>query len=335
MRKKFPYLQISGSHRDIGFAIGENFRSRIREIVFDRKNSIPNYKELRSKSQNHFLETLTYFPEYIEELTATAIASDVGVMDLFFLNTRSLYDGGSSSEMGEVIEHDKCTTVVGFGSDGTVVGHNEDWDINNINDIYILNARIDDTTFISLNYVFELPGTSASMNNWGLIQGINEVHQKERVGIPKNFLARAVMQCKTLGDAIALVSKTNQDTGYNHVLVQGDKVIDIEIAGGETDIMINKRTPYVHTNHFLSDLKKYETYHTISSEHRFIRASEMLKPDMRKEDLAAILSDHTDTEYPICRHDATLASMIFDPTKGEVQVSNGPACLGEFTKYTI
>jgi hypothetical protein len=350
MKKTFPYLEVCGTHRDIGFAVGENFRDKIREYVSLNRETIPNFKELRSKSQNHFLETLRYFPQLIEELTATAISASVGVMDLFFLNTRSLYDAGISSELGETVVHeefthdltvresspsDKCTTIASFNDEGVIVGHNEDWAPEYADYLYLLKATVEDTTFFGLNYAYELPGTSAAMNNWGLVQGINEVHQKEKVGIPKNFLARAALECKTIGEAITMVCRSDQDTGYNHVFVQKDKLANVEIAGGETDITINKDRSYVHTNHFLSDLVKYETYHTKSSEHRFNRATELLKINMSEKQIVEVLSDHADTEFPICRHDATLASLIFKPSVGEIKVCYGPPCNGEFIKYTI
>lgn len=335
MKKKFPYLEVRGTHRDIGLAIGENFRNKIRENILERKNSIPNYKDLRSLSQSYFLETVHRFPKFIEELTATAISANVGLMDLFFANTRSLFESGIASESGEVVVHDRCTTIVSFNTEGVLVGHNEDWDIQNTEDLYILKATVGDTTFIGINYANELPGTSASMNNWGLVQGINEVHQKEKVGIPKNFLARAVLECKTIGEAIALMEQVDQDTGYNHVLVQNDKVANVEIAGGQTDIVINKDISYVHTNHFLSDLKKFETYHTVSSERRFKKASELIKINMSQKEITTALSDHSDEQYPICRHDATMASLIFKPQKGEVDICYGPPCEGEFKKYML
>jgi isopenicillin-N N-acyltransferase-like protein len=335
MKKTFPYLSVTGTHKDVGFAVGEHFRDKIREFVAEQKSSIPKYKILRQKAQNHFLATVKIFPEYIEEITATALATDLSVMDLFFANTRSLYETPISAEQMDLVVHDKCTTIASFNEAGVIVGHNEDWAPEYSDFLYILKAKIGDTTFLGLNYAYELPGTSAGMNNWGLVQGVNEVHQVEKVGIPKNFIARAILESKSLGEAIEIIRKSDQDTGYNHVLVQGDKVVNVEIAGGEVDITIEKDRSYVHTNHFLSDLKRFETYHTKSSMHRFNSASELMKINMNENQILDILSDHGDSDYPICRHDATLASLLFNPQKGEMKVCYGPPCEGKFIKYTL
>lgn len=335
MTKTFPYLVVAGSYRDLGHAIGENFRVKIQESILERASSIPNYKELRKISQNHFLETLRIFPKYIEELTATAISANVGIMDLFFANTRSLYDSGAASEKGELVIHDRCTTLVSMSKTGAVVGHNEDWDIENIDDLYILKATIGDTKFIGINYINELPGTSASMNNWGLVQCINEMHQKEMVGIPKNFLARAIIQSKTLHEAETIIRRSKQDTGFNHVLVQGTKIKNVEIAGGQVNVDNIKSDCYTHTNHFLSDLAKYETYHTKSSDHRYKKAKELLKGGMTVDEIAKILSDKSDDKLPICRPDATMASLIFKPEIGEVDVCYGEPYKGIYKTYSL
>jgi len=335
MKKKFPYLEVRGSHRDIGHTVGETFRGRILEKVLWRKENIPGYKDLRRTSQNYFLETLHFFPKYIEELTATAVAANVGIMDLLFMNTRSLYDPTPTIDEDKYVSHDRCTTVVSFNENGPIVGHNEDWDKDNIDDLYILKCSIGDTKFIGVNYINELPGTSASMNNWGLVQGVNELHQVESVGIPKNFIARAILECKSLDQADGLLRRVKQDSGFNHVLVQGKEVRNVEIGGGKVDVIRQTGKPLVHTNHFLGKLKKYEVYHSKSSIPRYEKAVSLVKDNMNEKDMINLLSDHSNTEFPICRHEATLGTLIFEPTKGEVKICYGPPCNGKFDKYTL
>ncbi len=333
--KKFPYLEIRGTHADLGRAVGETFRNKIRESIAWRKANIPDYKELLRRSQHYFLPTLHIFPKLIEELTSVAIAADVGVMDLFFMNTRSLYDATPDPEEEKLVTHDRCTTIVSFNTDGAIVGHNEDWEAANIDELYILKATIDGTTFFGIHYATELPGTAAAMNSRGLVQAINEVHQIDRVGIPKNFLARAILECKTLDEAEKLLTEEKQDSGFNHVLVQEMEVRNAEIAGGQIAFLERDNQTFIHTNHFLGHLKKYEIYHTKSSKHRYERAKALVKPNMTVAEMKGILSDHLNRDYPICRHNETIASLIFVPQRGEVQICYGPPCTGEYLRYTL
>ena len=332
---RFPYLTINGSHADLGRAIGETFRDKIRETIAWRRHTIPDYKELLKRSQHYFLATLHLFPKLIEELTAMAIASDVGVMDLFFMNTRSLYDPTPDPEEEKLVSHDRCTTVVSFGPDGAIVGHNEDWEAQNIDELYVLKATLGDTTFLGINYATELPGTAAAMNNWGLVQAINEVHQIDLVGIPKNFFARAVLESKTLDEAEQLLSREKQDSGFNHVLVQGRSVRNAEIAAGQIDFLEVDNQTFVHTNHFLGHLKKYEIYRTKSSEFRARRAQELARANMTFDEMKGLLADHSSGDYPICRHNETIASLIFLPQKREIYISAGSPCQGNFVKYSL
>ncbi|MFZ5845700.1 MAG: C45 family autoproteolytic acyltransferase/hydrolase [Patescibacteria group bacterium] len=332
---KFHYITINGSHADLGRAIGETFRDKIRETIAWRRHTIPDYKELLKRSQHYFLATLHLFPKLIEELTAMAVASDVGVMDLFFMNTRSLYDPTPDPEEEKLVSHDRCTTVVSFGGDGAIIGHNEDWEAQNIDELYILKATIGDTTFLGVSYATELPGTAAAINNWGLVQAINEVHQIDLVGVPKNFFARAVLECQTLDAAEQLLSQEKQDSGFNHVLVQGNTVRNVEIAAAQIDVLEVTNQTFVHTNHFLGHLKKYEIYQTKSSKFRYQRAQELARPNMTVNEMKGLLSDHESPDYPICRHQETIASLIFLPQKGEVHIAAGPPCQENFVKYTL
>jgi len=335
MTKKFPYLAVIGSHRDLGYAVGETFREKIRKVIAWRKANIPEYRELLKKTQHYFLVALHVFPKLIEELTSIAIAADVGVMDLFFLNTRSLYDPHPDPEAEKLVSHDRCTTVVSFSETGAIMGHNEDWAAENIDDLYVLKATIGKTKFLGLNYVNELPGTAAAMNNWGLVQGINELHQVDLLGIPQNFLARRVLECQTLDEAEKILTESKQDSGFNHVLVRGKELRNAEIAGGKIDILEVYNQPFVHTNHFLGHLKKYEIYHTQNSLNRYERAKKLVKNNMTIEEMKKLLADHQDKNYPICRDRETISSLILVPEKGEVQICYGPACRGEFVKYTL
>ena len=87
MVKKFPYLEVRGSYRDIGSAIGETFRDRIRYIINLRKNQIPDYQHYLPKLYPYFTLTLKAFPQYVEELIAIATSAHVDVVDYFFANT--------------------------------------------------------------------------------------------------------------------------------------------------------------------------------------------------------------------------------------------------------
>lgn len=325
--KKFDYLEISGSYKDVGKAIGLKFKKEIQNRVFDRQKEISNYSEFLKRSEPYYKYAKDFFPNLIDELEATAKAAGVGVMDYFSINNREVYDSNNL---------DHCTVAVGFGKNGAVVGHNEDWQSATPTPgaLYVLKATIKETTFLGLQYKVAIAGVAASMNNWGLVQCINDLYQKNQIGVPKNFLARAILECKSLDEAEDLLRNVRMASGFNHVLVQGNEVRNVEIAGDKLAIEKVIGKPYVHTNHYLSpNMKSLEKFHTKGSEARYERARELIKENMTRNEMQILLSDTKNKKYPICREDATLGSLIFLPKNKEIYVCHGHPCGGKYLKY--
>lgn len=334
MSKKFQVLEIKGSYKDVGLAIGESFKKEIQEAIKIRRSNIPNYNSYLDRSREYFDYTKQIFTNLITETESIAQASGVDVIDYFFINNRETYDDAEQYDKQQAVNPDHCTIAVGFGKDGAIVGHNEDWSIEEADNLYILKATIGDTSFIGLNYKTAIAGVSASMNSWGLVQCINDLYQTNQFGVPKNYLARAILELKTLDEAERLTRNTKRASGFNHVLVQGNEVRNIEIAGDQMAVEKAINSSYVHTNHYVSDeLKHLEKFHTGSSEERYKRAAELVKNIQIKDDMQILLSDTQNKEYPICRSEETIGSVIAIPSKNEFWACYGHPCAGDYIKY--
>lgn len=346
MVKAFPYLEVSGTHKEVGGAIGERFKDNIGRRVNWQRGAIPNYENLLDEQGPYYNAAKDCFPELVEELEAIASAAGVPLPDLFFVNNRDLFDPSEDLLPPEKRDADRCTIAVSFNKEGAIIGHNEDWtspvDDFPLDDMYILKATIGETTILGLEYATELPGDVANMNNWGLVQCINELMTDGQVGVPKNFIARAVLECKTLDEAEKIIVGTNRASGFNHVVVQDHEVRNFETAGLAMAIQRIKGAPFVHTNHYVApEMSVFEEFHTPSSEARYKRAKELVKNDMGEEEMVALLSDRSNGEYPICRHGVnfkngkTVSGLVFNPAKKEVFISYDHPCAGEFTRYRI
>src|SRR5690606_14140046 len=133
------------------------------------------------------------FPHLIEEMQGIADGAQVEFEDILLFNTREIYD---LLDEGREEDWDHCTIAATFNADGGLVGHNEDWDSEAQDELYILKAEINGLKLLALNYAGMLPGLSASMNGYGLVQCVNELHHTSyQIGIPKVVLARAVLDC--------------------------------------------------------------------------------------------------------------------------------------------
>lgn len=335
-KKHLPYYEIQGNYKEIGEFLGVTFRSKIKEEITRRKSEIKNYASYLSDSQKCFDITKKVFPNLIDETEFIAKGADVAIIDYFFSNNREVYDSAEEHDKRESVSHDHCTVVAGFDHGNLVIGHNEDWSLDALDDLCALKVNIGTTTFFGLHYATGIAGLSASMNNYGLVQCINDVYQTSKLGVPKNYLARAVLEAKSLNEAEELIRITPRGSGFNHVLGQGNQIRNIEIAGDFLGIQKSVNKPYVHTNHYLvPELQKLEKFHTKSSEARYIRANELIKDNMSIQDIVKVLSDTANSAYPICRADETIGSAVFIPSELKASFCYGHPCAGEFLDYKI
>jgi len=332
--KKFPVLEVKGTYIDIGRAIGEEFKSTIQDTIAKRKVQIANYNSYLSKVSEYFNFTKSIFPNLIVETEAIAKSANVDVLDYFFINCCEVYDISEQQDKIDAANHDHCTIVVSFNRNGAIVGHNEDWQNGSPEKLFILKVTNENGSFISLSYKNCIAGNAASMNNFGLVQCINDLNPVSQFGVPQNYLARAVLECETLDEAESLIRNTKRASGFNHVLVQGREVRNIEIAADQIAVERSIENAYVHTNHYTSlEMQVFEKFHTNSSEARYQRARELVKNEMTFVDAKDFLSDTQNIEYPICRADATLGSVIAIPQRNEFWACYSHPCAGEYFQY--
>jgi len=133
-----------------------------------------------------------------------------------------------------------------------------------------------------------------------------------------------------------MITSIKRASGYNHVLVQGDDLWDIETAAHDIDIEKKSVGAYVHTNHCLSEkMKKHHISVSQSSKERYKRANEMIKDNMTKEDMITLLSDQTNTAFPISRENVTIGSVIIEPSQFLMHICHGAPHSGEYVTYEL
>ena len=336
MMKKFPYLAVSGTYRDVGLAIGESFRTNVRSFIAQRKSRIPHYDKSKELLFPYYEKTQNYLPHLIEETRAIAAGADVDFYDFFFANVPEVYNESELQARKLAPYADHCTTIVSTVTDGLIVGHNEDWSSESIRDLYILKATVGGVTTLGLQYCTYIPGSSVTLNSWGLVQCINELYSRSRVGIPKYYIARGVTEKKSINDATDFIRSLPRASGFNHVLLQDSHITNIEAFSEDMGIEVTTDLPFVHTNHCLSPhIAMHETVKTESSVERYKRAKQLAHPDMTIDEMIRALSDKANTAFPICRHKETIASVIVAPNLRSMLVSYGPPCKNFFTRYTL
>ena len=300
----------------MGFSIGKAVQAVFQKFLNENKKAFEkNFSRYLSESQKFLAITVKYFPQYIEELEGIARGAAVSFEELFLVNNREIADHSLlSAEPGH------CTIVAIPQNGGYLVGHNEDWDMDAIDHLYITNVNINGTRIYGLNYAYNVIGDSVAVNNYGLIEAVNELyHDDEQVGVPKNFVARAILDCKTLEEAEELMQRIPRASGFNHVLVQGMRLWNIESSAKEYVIEKIEGQKFVHTNHYLTELKRIDKGNQ-ESVARYEQAKRLLSDIHTLDDIKELLSDRE--EPRICR-EGTIGSVVFDMVSKKAHIAYG------------
>lgn len=314
--KQFPVVRASGTHYEVGLAIGQTLQAVIQKFLADnRKTFEKDFTRYLEESRLFLIQTVKYFPQYIEELRGIADGAKVSFGELFLANNREVVDFDS-----ETIDPGHCT-IIGIPKDnGYLVGHNEDWSKDALSELYIADVTIDGTKIFGLNYAHHIIGDSVAINGNGLVQAVNELsHEDEQVGVTKNFFARAILDCKTLEEAEEFMRRIPRASGFNHVLVQGNRLWNIESSAKEFVIEKVESQKYIHTNHYVTELKRIDKGNE-ESVTRYEKVKRLLSDIHSIDDIKRLLSDRSDPR--ICR-DGTIGSVIFDMVLKIVYIAYG------------
>lgn len=326
--KQFPIVKASGSHYEVGVAIGKQMHDAIENVLANsRKIFTKDFLDRLRESKLFQEQTTRYFPQYMDELRGIAEGADVSFDELFLSNNREVADFDPF-----IIDPNHCTIIGIPHQNGYLLGHNEDWDASSLSLLYILDAMIGGTKIFGLNYANNIIGDSVAVNGYGLVQAVNELwHQDAQLGVPKNFIARAILDCKTLEETEALMKRVPRAAGFNHVLVYGKRLWNIESSAKEYAIEKVKLEKYLHTNHYVTELKRIDRGNP-ESEKRYVKVSGRLDDVNSVEDIKQLLSDRNDP--PVCR-DSTIGSVIFDMPNKVTHIAYGQPTPESYVDYSL
>jgi len=325
-------IEAAGSHYDIGFTVGQEAKKQIaRSIAGYRKAlQVEGWEGPWVVPDGCLTATREVYPRFVEELRGMADGSGANFSDLFFLN--------ALEEAFDLKNLQACSAIGLAAPDGVWLGHNEDWYSDDAGSVIIISARpVGKPAFLSITAAPFL--AAVGMNEAGLAQGVNSVSSTDcRVGVPRMFSARAVLEAESIEDACQVAQPPERAGGYNHLLVhKGGAIGCLETTATEAVYIPGSNITY-HTNHYLSArLQKLEKTASEHSKTRYLRLTELIGSLSASSDsyqaLTSALSDHENRPFSICRHeheqesaDSTIFSVIFNVTNLKVWVAVGNPC---------
>ena len=333
-------LEISGSHEEVGQGIGLRFAGAIHRLFdnydFLQKQLLPFLKT--SAGQSFFQSCLkmhqTHFPQYIAELEGLADGSGRPFEEIFAVNLRGEFAGRIASahptDGTTAADVQGCTDCLVLTPDAALIGHNEDGSPAGYGNMYVVRVAVDDCpTFTALCYPGFLPGNASGFNEFGILHSINHVAPRPiKVGLSRHFLARALLDARTLDDAVRVITMSDRASGFNYNIgsLSERLVISVEVSP-ERHHVHEVQGYYTHTNHYLQ-LNDQKQEITLSSRKRLERSLTLFRstPPIDGDQVLALLGDQTDRDFPIFRDatlpdkDATLCSALYDLDRRELRI---------------
>jgi len=338
-----PVVEVEGKPFEMGEMAGRKCASRAKAYRASMAENIEystgmDWSKAVTRSRLFLPYAEGFYPDFVEEIRGYASGAKMPFEDAFTLCCHELL-----SPLGF-----KGCTDMAFSCDATLdghvlIGHNEDWSSDQLDTVVLLHAKPKGKPeFVTTSYAGLLP--SSGMNSAGISLTGNALSPNDtRIGIPKVFPVRKVLEARRIGEALEYAMPADRASSYNNIC--SDKNGEIySLEGSATDFALIYALGgfLVHANHYtVEKMQRFETYPSgIScSIVRYARAMKLAESMVGRatvETIAEAFRDHVNRPDSICRHadpklhrlDAseTIFSVIFDLTASEAHVLKGHPC---------
>ncbi len=351
--KPVPIIEVRGGPRERGRQQGEAARAEALRAMERYREILPQAVDLSWEAgQREARKYLPYgeevFPEFVEEVRGIAEGSGLSFDEVWALNC---YEG-----LTETRERMWGCTSLAVRDDQTANGHvllahNEDWTSVDKEHVYLVRGYPDDgPAFIGMTYGPLL--VNIGLNAEGIGVAIDSVYPTDgRIGVPRILSSRAILDARTIGQAIRACVPKLRAGGYVYILADPHgELYTVETAATTHVILYGEEGWLVHTNHYLAPkMQALEEAGTYSSSNvRLNRAQRLLRSQLGRVTVASIqdlLRDHANYPDSVCSHEdpedpphereCTLVSLIMDLTERVLWAAPGPPCEGEYTAYGL
>lgn len=323
--------------RGDAFAVGQAIGRRGGQSVRDAAFHTAQYQALKPWLGSDRLEALkaaalSAFPRLLREIEGIADGAGLPLDEIFLWNCR-----GDLRDLDPALDDSGCTTVL-LPGETALIGHNEDGGADLAGLCFLCQVEPDDGPgFTAFCYPGMLPGHAFGVNRLGLVQTINNIRPHDlAVGVPRHVISRAVLDCRDLDQAVALLQRNDRAAGFHHALGQaGDpRLLSVEAPASGCAVR-EVRGPLAHANHLVADdYGDLDQDCQPSSVARQERADALIAAGaVAAGDPLAILFDRDNAALPILRNGVedgndgyTLATVLFEITSQAVgwSVCHGP-----------
>jgi isopenicillin-N N-acyltransferase-like protein len=285
-----PIIHAEGSGYQLGYQVGKQTKSKIRQILKPENIWFSERKEL-DKQNSSFLDrvlqiTEENFPQYIEEIRGYADGAGVDFRDLWIVNSAD----------HQTMQFETCTDVIFKSVDEVILGHNEDFNDINSDPSFFLHMKLDDgTTIFAHTYPGALPGTSFGINSHGIAITCNTLpNPNKNVGVSRKVIDRWLLESRSIDETLSRINYLPRCGVFSYNIAGTNPLRAVNVETTEYAIYLTEVADrFFHTNHYLADEYFHIPVHPSSTSISRYKRLQELVPSAKKtpNDALNILSD--------------------------------------------
>lgn len=368
MKHVCPLIEISGAPHERGRQYGVAARRQIERGVAHYSEQLSqggfDRARIHGLARAYLPRMEAYDGDQVTEMRGIAAGSELALEDIVLLNARTeIVKLGTNpalrERLGSLAQSDECTSAMalpGATATGTVIqGQNWDWKVDCAETTVVLKIRRDDGPDV-LTFT-EAGGLARSGFNSAGIAITSNYLDSDRdyadLGVPLLMTRRKMLECAHLPEITRIVYSTRR-SGSNNLMIShaGGVGFDLECAPDEVFLIEPEDGIITHANHWdapdarckLRDTGIANTPDTILRQLRARQIMAQAHGRIDRETFRRLFLDTYQHPYSICRPpresvtmraSATIASIIIEAARGEMEIAVLPALDPTFTVYRL
>lgn len=356
---QYPHVRVGGTAQQRGRQYGEQASERVHRSVRAYRDVFAqlagwDWEKVRREAARFEEPIAAFGPGYLEEMRGIAAGAGLDYHDVLAINVRTeVMFAAKARQAVTAAGRAECSAFAVAPAPGhggaTLVGQNWDWLPHTADTVVVLEVRQDDAPdFVTVVEAGLLAKTG--MNSSGLGLATNALVTADDLGepgLPYHLLLRAIMNCETVSDAIAVLHAGFRSSSANYLLAHRDGVVvDVEGSPGDFSRLYfvypgSEDGVLLHTNHFLAERfarKDVSVWAMPDSPVRLqrLRAGVRAAADHSLATFQSLLCDHANYPSGVCCHPdprmapadqgMTAASVLMDLATQTMWLADGNPC---------
>ncbi|MER8792533.1 C45 family peptidase [Mesorhizobium sp. M0983] len=346
-RNPITRVRAKGDAFSIGFTLGRATASGFSQRVLSTEEFQALYARWRGSEYLQALQSAARaaYPHFVREIEGIAEGAGQDFETVFLWNCRGdLRLPEHVSPVTKAIAAAGCTTLLipAKGDAPAIIAHNEDGSAEFLGACSWVEVEPDEgPAWSSFMYPGMLPGHTFGLNEAGVVQTVNHISPQDfQPGVPRQVICRAILDARSLDEAIEILKRKDRASGFHHNLGEAKTRRLASVEAPASGCAVREATsPRAHANHLLfREFDGLKQTITLSSRNRQEAADRMIAEGALAGGAGAVLFDETTPIY--CDRDRhgdvaqTLATSFFalfpdriewlvHPTPDELDTLNG------------